>query len=69
MSNTPTITDPMTWALDREIVLVRVLDATSEAVFAAWTDADAFCQGSAPMGSPAPFDRWTCARAAERAST
>ena len=28
MSNTPAITDPTTWALDHEIVLVRVLDAT-----------------------------------------
>jgi uncharacterized protein YndB with AHSA1/START domain len=42
------ITDPTTWALDREIVLVRVLDATREAVFAAWTDADAFCQWFGP---------------------
>ncbi len=50
MSNTPTITDPTTWALDREIVLVRVLDATREAVFAAWTDADAFCQWFGPDG-------------------
>ena len=44
MSSTPSITDPTTWALDREIVLVRVLDAARETVFAAWTDADAFCQ-------------------------
>ena len=44
MSGTPRITDPTTWALDREIVLVRVLDASRDAVFAAWTDADAFCQ-------------------------
>jgi uncharacterized protein YndB with AHSA1/START domain len=44
MSSTPSITDPTTWALDREIVLVRVLDAAREAAFAAWTDADAFCQ-------------------------
>ncbi|HTD49093.1 MAG TPA: SRPBCC domain-containing protein, partial [Acidimicrobiia bacterium] len=50
MSGTPTITDPTTWALDREIVLVRVLDATREAVFAAWTDADAFCQWFGPDG-------------------
>jgi len=50
MSSTPTITDPTTWALDREIVLVRVLDATREAVFAAWTDADAFCQWFGPDG-------------------
>src|SRR4029450_11073107 len=50
MSSTPSITDPTTWALDREIVLVRVLDATREAVFAAWTDADAFCQWFGPDG-------------------
>ena len=50
MSNTPTVTDPTTWALDREIVLVRVLDATSEAVFAAWTDAGTFCQWFGPDG-------------------
>ena len=46
----PTITDPTTWALDREIVLVRVLDADRDAVFAAWTDADAFCQWFGPDG-------------------
>ena len=50
MSSTPTITDRTTWPLDREIVLVRVLDATREALFAAWTDADAFCQWFGPEG-------------------
>jgi len=50
MSDTPSINDPTTWALDREIVLVRVLDATRDAVFAAWTDADAFCQWFGPDG-------------------
>lgn len=50
MSNAPIITDSTTWALDREIVLVRVLDAAREAVFAAWTDADAFCQWFGPDG-------------------
>ena len=50
MSSTPAITDPTTWALDREIVLVRVLDAARDAVFAAWTDADAFCQWFGPEG-------------------
>jgi len=35
--STPSITDPTTWALDREIVLVRVLDAERDAVFAACT--------------------------------
>ena len=50
MSSTRTISDPTTWALDREIVLVRVLDAPRDAVFAAWTDADAFCQWFGPDG-------------------
>jgi uncharacterized protein YndB with AHSA1/START domain len=50
MSTNPSITDPTTWALDREIVLVRVLAATRDAVFAAWTDPDAFCQWFGPDG-------------------
>jgi uncharacterized protein YndB with AHSA1/START domain len=50
MSSTPATTDATTWALDREIVLVRVLDAGRSAVFAAWTDADAFCQWFGPEG-------------------
>jgi uncharacterized protein YndB with AHSA1/START domain len=50
MTTTPTHTDPVTWALDREIVLVRVLDAPRDVVFAAWTDADAFCQWFGPEG-------------------
>lgn len=50
MSSTRTITDPTTWGLDREIVLVRVLDATRQAVFDAWTDAGAFCQWFGPDG-------------------
>jgi uncharacterized protein YndB with AHSA1/START domain len=44
VTGTPSTTDPTTWALDREIVLVRVLDAPRQAVFAAWTDAAAFCR-------------------------
>ena len=50
MSSKPDITDSTTWALDREIVLVRVFDATREAVFKAWTDPDAFCQWFGPAG-------------------
>jgi uncharacterized protein YndB with AHSA1/START domain len=50
MSHTPSVTDPTTWALDREIVLVRVFDAPRDAVFAAWTDADSFCQWFGPEG-------------------
>ncbi len=50
MSDTPTLTDPTTWALDRESVLVRLLAAPRAAVFAAWTDPDAFCQWFGPEG-------------------
>ena len=50
MTSTGATTDSTTWPLDREIVLVRVLDAPREAVFAAWTDADAFCQWFGPEG-------------------
>ena len=50
MSTNPSATDATSWALDREIVLVRVLDAPRDAVFAAWTDADAFCQWFGPDG-------------------
>ena len=50
MSGDPSITDPTTWALDREIVLVRVLAAPPLAVFDAWTDAEAFCQWFGPDG-------------------
>lgn len=50
MSSTPSPGDPTTWSLDREIVLVRVLDAPRDAVFAAWTDADAFCRWFGPDG-------------------
>lgn len=37
-------------SIDREIVLVRVLDASRDEVFDAWTDADAFCQWFGPAG-------------------
>jgi len=50
MSDSPAASDPTSWSLDREIVLVRVLDAPPDAVFAAWTDADAFCQWFGPDG-------------------
>jgi uncharacterized protein YndB with AHSA1/START domain len=50
MSDATTITDPTTWALDREIVLVRVLDAARDSVFAAWTDPASFCQWFGPEG-------------------
>lgn len=50
MSDDTTDTDPTTWALDREVVLVRVIDARREAVFDAWTDEDAFCRWFGPDG-------------------
>lgn len=50
MNDVPASTDPANWSLDREIVLVRVFDADRSAVFAAWTDADAFCQWFGPAG-------------------
>jgi len=37
---TTTTTSEPTWALDREIVLSRVLDAPRERVFRAWTEAE-----------------------------
>lgn len=49
-ATTSTVGDPTSWALDRETVLVRVLAADRDAVFAAWTDADAFCQWFGPAG-------------------
>ncbi|MCB0996116.1 MAG: SRPBCC family protein [Acidimicrobiales bacterium] len=50
MNSTPNLADPTTWSLDREIVLVRVLDVPRSAVFAAWTDPDAFCLWFGPDG-------------------
>jgi uncharacterized protein YndB with AHSA1/START domain len=43
-------TSPTTWSLDREIVLVRVIDAPPQAVYAAWVDADRFCTWFGPDG-------------------
>jgi uncharacterized protein YndB with AHSA1/START domain len=40
----------MTWSLDREVVLVRVLAAPRDAAYAAWTEADEFCQWFGPDG-------------------
>ena len=50
MNRTPTTTDPTAWAPDREIVLVRVIDAPREAVFAAWTEPGSFCEWFGPDG-------------------
>ena len=69
MSRTPTITDRTTWALDREIVLVRVLEAPREPCSPRGQTQMPSANGSAPKGSPAQSGRWTFARAAERAST
>ena len=38
------------WSLDREIVLVRVIDASPAAVYAAWVEADSFCEWFGPEG-------------------
>lgn len=50
MTRTTSLTDPATWSLDREVVLVRVFDAPRDAVFAAWVDPAAFCQWFGPDG-------------------
>jgi uncharacterized protein YndB with AHSA1/START domain len=50
MRRAPTASDATTWALDREIVLVRILNVAREAAFAAWTDAAAFCEWFGPEG-------------------
>jgi uncharacterized protein YndB with AHSA1/START domain len=39
-----------TWAMDREIVLSRVINAKREIVFAAWTDPDQIIQWFGPAG-------------------
>lgn len=38
-----------TWSLDREIVLVKLLDHTRDKVFAAWTDPEALAQWYGPI--------------------
>jgi uncharacterized protein YndB with AHSA1/START domain len=50
-SNDPRAIDPRsTWALDREIVLTRVIDAPRERVFQAWTDPKQITQWFSPKG-------------------
>lgn len=50
-NNDPHATDPRTtWALDREIVLTRVLNAPPERVFQAWTDPAQITQWFSPEG-------------------
>src|SRR5262249_803123 len=49
--NDPRAIDPrLTWALDREIVLTRVIDAPRERVFQAWTDPKQITQWFSPEG-------------------
>jgi len=48
-STSPT-SDPSAWSLDREIVLVRVVDAPPSAVFAAWVERERFCTWFGPDG-------------------
>lgn len=49
---TPALTNPAfeTWALDREIVLTKVLNHPRERVFAAWIDAQALAHWYGPAG-------------------
>lgn len=49
--NDPRATDPrLAWALDREIVLTRVIDAPRERVFQAWTDPRQISRWFSPEG-------------------
>ena len=49
--NDPRAIDPRsTWALDREIVITRVIDAPLERVFQAWTDPKQITQWFSPEG-------------------
>jgi uncharacterized protein YndB with AHSA1/START domain len=50
MNPNPSVGDPTSWSLDREIVLVRLLAAPRADVFAAWTDPAEFCQWFGPSG-------------------
>ena len=47
----PRAIDPRsTWALDREIVITRVIDAPQERVFQAWTDPEQITRWFSPEG-------------------
>ena len=48
MSDVPA--NATTWALEREVVLARVINAPRDAVYRAWTTADSFCQWFGPNG-------------------
>jgi len=49
--NDPRAIDPRsTWALDREIVITRVIDAPQERVFQAWTDPKQITRWFSPAG-------------------
>ena len=49
--NDPNALDPLNhWQLEREIVLMKVLNAPREAVFAAWTSAEAYAHWFGPDG-------------------
>lgn len=50
MTRPSDLSEPTTSTSDREIVLVRALDAPSHAVFGAWTDPEAFCRWFGPEG-------------------
>lgn len=48
-----------TWALDREIVLMKVLPAPRPAVYAAWANADSFAQWFGPDGFTTEVQEWS----------
>ena len=48
--STASATSSAAWSLDREIVLVRVIDAPPHAVYAAWVEPDSFCAWFGPDG-------------------
>jgi uncharacterized protein YndB with AHSA1/START domain len=51
MTNPATSSSPLsTWALEREVVLVRVINAPASAVYGAWTNADLLSQWFGPDG-------------------
>lgn len=51
MTNPAASASPLsTWALEREVVLVRVINAPAAAVYRAWTNADLFSQWFGPDG-------------------
>jgi uncharacterized protein YndB with AHSA1/START domain len=48
--STTSDTNSATWSLDREVVLVRVIDAPPQAVYSAWVEPTSFCAWFGPDG-------------------